>query len=66
MPMSYFFKQDFNLKWLGAIFACVVIIPSSFIPIWAIPFSRSDSKQIRKVDEEFGPTRYGVGKKFFF
>ena len=66
MPISFFFKQEFNLKWAMAMFGIFVVIPSSFVPIWAIPFQRSDMKQIRKADEEFGPTRYGVGKKFFF
>lgn len=66
IPVSFFFKQEFNWKWVGAMFGIFVVVPSSFIPIWGIPLNRSASKQIRKADEEFGPTRYGVGKQYFF
>ena len=66
MPISYFFKQDFNLKWALAVFGGSFFVINSFIPIWGIPFQRKMMKQLKKADEEFGPTRYGAGKKFFF
>lgn len=65
MPVSYFFTQEFNMKWFAAVGATAVFITGSFIPLWSIPFYRKTSKQLKKVDEEFGPTRYGAGKKFF-
>lgn len=65
IPVSFFFKQDFNLKWALALTATTVMVTSSMAPFWAIPFYSKMSKQLKKVDEEFGPTRYGAGKKFF-
>jgi hypothetical protein len=65
MPVSYFFTQEFNLKWFAAVSATAIFVTGSFIPLWAIPFYRKTSKDLKKVDEEFGPRRYGAGKKFF-
>jgi len=65
MPISYFLKQDFNLKWFLALSATVVMVSGAMAPFWAVPFHRKASKQLKKADEEFGPTRYGAGKKFF-
>ena len=65
MPASYFFKQEYNLKWLSMIGCSCIFIVGAFVPMWAIPFYRKTSKDLKKVDEEFGPTRYGAGKRFF-
>ncbi len=65
IPTSYFLKQDYNFKWALAVSALGMSMVSAWIPVWAIPFQSSLSKQYKKVDEEFGPTRYGAGKKFF-
>ena len=65
MPASYFFKQEYNLKWLSMIACSFIFIGGAFVPVWAIPFYRKTSRDLKKVDEEFGPTKYGVGKRFF-
>ncbi len=65
IPVSYFFKQEFNLKWAAALTAVCFSISACMAPFWSIPFYRKMSKQLKKADEEFGPTRYGAGKKFF-
>lgn len=65
MPVSYFLKQEYNLKWLSMVACSFIFVGGSFLPLWAIPFYRKTSKDLRKVSEEFGPTRYGVGKQFF-
>ena len=65
IPVSFFFKQEMNLKWLAALTATAVMVSASMAPFWAIPFYSKMSKQLKKVDEQFGPTRYGAGKKFF-
>lgn len=65
MPFSYFFKQEYNLKWLLAFTSTALFVASAWVPVWGIPFNRKYSKDLKKVDEEFGPTRYGAGKKFF-
>ena len=65
MPVSFFLRQDFNLKWAAAVSATAIFVMSSMVPIWGIPFYRKMSNELKKVDEEFGPTRYGAGKKFF-
>lgn len=65
MPVSYFLKQEYNLKWLSMVACSFIFVTGSFLPLWAIPFYRKTSKDLRKVSEEFGPTRYGVGKQFF-
>lgn len=65
IPGSYFIKQDFNLKWAVAMSALTITMVSAWFPVWAIPFQAKLSKDYKKVDEEFGPTRYGAGKKFF-
>ena len=64
IPMSYFFTQEYNLKWFLSMVGAGVVL-SSFIPIWSIPMYRKTSKDLKRVSEEFGPTRYGAGKKFF-
>ena len=65
MPASFFFTQELNLKWFAAFSATVIFVSAAFVPLWAIPFYRKASRDLKKVDEEFGPTRYGAGKKFF-
>jgi hypothetical protein len=64
IPVSYFFTQEYNLKWFLSLVGSGVVL-CSFLPLWAIPFYRKTSKDLKRVDEEFGPTRYGIGKKFF-
>jgi hypothetical protein len=65
MPMSYFFTQETNAKWIASVAAVALVVAGSFVPFWTVPFYRKTSKELKKVDEEFGPTRYGAGKKFF-
>ena len=65
MPMSYFFTQETNAKWIASVAAVAIVVAGSFVPFWTVPFYRKTSKELKKVDEEFGPTRYGAGKKFF-
>lgn len=65
MPVAFFFKQEFNLKWFAAISMTGLMLTSCVAPFWAIPFYSKMSKQLKKAAEEFGPTRYGAGKKFF-
>jgi hypothetical protein len=65
IPVSFFFKQEFNLKWAAALTATVVMVTATMAPFWSIPFYRKMSKQLKHADEKFGPTRYGAGKKFF-
>lgn len=64
LPVSYFFKQEYNLKWALAVSSLGMMMVSAWIPVWAIPFYSKMAKDYKKVDEEFGPTRYGAGKKF--
>jgi hypothetical protein len=65
MPVAFFFKQEFNLKWFAAISMTGLMLTSCVAPFWGIPFYSKMSKQLKKAAEEFGPTRYGAGKKFF-
>jgi hypothetical protein len=41
------------------------MVSGAMAPFLAIPFHKKASKQLKKADEEFGPTRYGAGKEFF-
>ena len=65
IPVGYFFKQEMNLKWVAALTMTTVMISACMAPFWGIPFYRKMSKQLKAADEQFGPTRYGAGKKFF-
>lgn len=64
IPMSYFFTQEFNLKWAGSIAAVSVFIAGSFTPFWTAPFYRKTAKALKKLDDDFGPKKYGAGKKY--
>jgi hypothetical protein len=64
MPFHFFFTQEFNLKWVGALTAVSIAVVGSFVPLWSIPFYRKAAKDLKKIDDEFGPTKYGAGKKF--
>jgi hypothetical protein len=57
MPISYFLKQDFNLKWFLDHLETFVMVSGAMAPFLAMPFHKKASKQLKKADEEFGPTR---------
>ena len=65
MPISFFIRQENNLKWALVTATSALVLVSAWIPVWAIPFMSGNMKAIKKADEEFGQTRYGAGKRFF-
>ena len=64
IPLSFFFTQEFNAKWICAITAVSIGVVGSFVPFWTVPFYRKTANTLRQIDDEFGPTKYGAGKKF--